>query len=110
MGEPGPSPLQLPVVAEKYHFPTTHSEAELILCRNKAWYAPHYEVSITPYTNASALGRVSPMSYQVQAGNPTAMPPKSMTTNIMEPNEPAPLAPPSADSEGQPVSAGTLRD
>ena len=33
-----------------------------------------------------------------------------MTTNIMEPNEPAPLAPPSADSAGQPVSAGTLRD
>lgn len=54
--------------------------------------------------------QLSSMSSQGQAGNPTAMPPKSMTTNIMEPNEPAPLAPPSADPAGQPVSAGPLRD
>ena len=61
--------LDFPTAANAYHFTASRSDAELILERNKAWYGPHHETSVTPYTNVSIMATLS--------GIATSQPPKT---------------------------------
>lgn len=97
------SKLKLPLSSNGYHFPVSQANAEIITQRNKAWYGPYLDVSVTPYTNASAISKAIP-------GSPSTDPPDMLTTCLPDSAHPAPLAPPGDELMGQPVSAGALQD
>ena len=96
------SKLNLPLSSNSYHFPISRVNAEIITQWNKAWYGPYLDVSITPYTNASAITAIS----KSNAGSPSTNPPHMLTNCLPDSAHPAPLAPPGDEPTSQPVSAG----
>jgi SWIM zinc finger len=92
------SKLSLPLSSNSYHFPVSRANAEIITQRNKAWYGPYIDVSVTPYRDASTISKSN-------AGSPSTNQPDMLTNCLPDSAHPAPLAPP-----GQPVSARALRD
>ena len=101
------SKLKLPLSSNSYHFPVSRVNAEIITQRNKAWYGPYLDVSVTPYTNASAI---SQSLANLNAGSPSTDPPDMLMNCLPDSAHPAPLAPPSDEPTSQPISAGALRD
>lgn len=97
------SKLKLPLSSNSYHFPVSRANAEIITQRNKAWYGPYLDVSVTPYTNASAISKSN-------ASSPSTHPPDMITSCLPDSTHPAPLAPPGDKPTSQPVSAGVLQD
>ena len=97
------SKLNLPLSSNNYHFPVARVNAEIITQRNKAWYGPYLDVSVTPYTDASAISSAI-------SGSPSTGPPDILTNSLPDSAHPAPLAPPSDEPTSQPVSAGVLQD
>jgi hypothetical protein len=83
-----------------FHFPTTCLEAEQIFAKNKAWYGPHYEASVTPFGNALAVNDVALSS-----------PPHSMAvSNSSLAIQSALPPPPSSQTLTHPSSAAALND
>jgi hypothetical protein len=74
-----------------FHFPATFEEASSIQLRNSAWYGPHYETLVTPYSNASVVAHhaANPLSLA-----PSARPPVYMTSPKTSPPM---LAPPGSN-------------
>lgn len=88
-----------------FHFPTTRLEAEQIFAKNKAWYGPHYEASVTPFGNAAALA-VSHIATSFpppsMAVSNTSLPPSAIQSTLPPP--------PSSQSLTHPSSAAALND
>ncbi|KAF8960687.1 hypothetical protein BDZ97DRAFT_1760510 [Flammula alnicola] len=72
-----------------FHFPSTPEEASTIHARNHAWYGPHYEMLVTPYSNASVVA-----NHSTTLPAPTATPPIYMNSSQKTPPM---LAPPGSD-------------
>ena len=73
------SKLKLPFSSTSYHFPASQDNAEIITQQNKAWYGPYLDVSVTPYTNTSAI-----------SGSPLTGPPDMLTNSLPDSAHPAP--------------------
>ena len=101
------SKLKLPLSSNSYHFPVSQVDAEIITQRNKAWYGPYLDVSVTPYANANTISNAISKS---NTGSPSTDPPDMLTNCLPDSAHPAPLAPPGDEPMGQPVAAGALRD
>ncbi|KAF6742042.1 hypothetical protein DFP72DRAFT_1179780 [Ephemerocybe angulata] len=74
-----------------FHFPTTQAEATQIHARNKAWYGPYYEQSVTPSSNALYISQLLPGRH---AGGATPSPPCTLTEGVSSTSKSIPLPPP----------------
>ncbi|KAF8197588.1 hypothetical protein BJ912DRAFT_1078958 [Pholiota molesta] len=88
----------------EYTFPKSYLEAREILLRNRAWYGPHFEVSVTTHACASAIANISGAINNSHIGNPTSMPPSTLTHNILLSSAKPPLEPPTHPLQQQNLS------
>lgn len=74
-----------------FHFPTSLSEAQEILVRNKVWYGSHYTTAVTHPSSAAFIACLGRDSRDAASPHP----PSGMSTNLPSNGLSAPSLPPS---------------